>query len=540
LSAPPMMDDGDPGPQDEYGGFTEDPFAAPVDRLKEGRAMMHRASLAIGAEQTTPMERAAVASTLVGDIPSLSAVAMQDPAGWEAWCASVGMVYGFGGYLGRLRRAVDAEVAATKARDRANAQKRAGLGFRDRLRRNDSGEVKPTYANIVTILRGDPTYASLRMSTLGNVVEMHGSELKEDTATADLCEWLRDAYGLDAAEQPAKSAICAVAQGRPYSPVVDYLDSVRGKGSDGVVSRLLIEGLGIVAPTDPESSAAVRHRMYTTMLGQFLISAVARAMKPGSKVDVALILVGEQGAKKSSFLATLFGRSPSGTPFFADSPIKIDSKDGPMQLARVWGYEAAELDSFTSRSAEAVKQFLSSAEDCYRPPYARLTGTFPRHTVLCGSVNPSGGKGGTAAFLTDPSGSRRFWILTVPERWVCPIAKVKALRDQAWAWALAEYEAGTKWWLERDEDAERERDAEQYQIDDPWQESVAGWLIAGHTNFTTRDALTGALKMEEKDHTTRDASRIRAVLVRLGWAEKPSPAGFRGKRVWQPIPSTQK
>lgn len=530
---PPPPEDGDPGPQEEYVGWTGDPFAKPADKLKDGRAMMHRAILAVGAEQTTPVERAAVASELVSDIPALAEVARVDAPGWEAWCASVGIVYGFGGYLDRIRRAVDAEVAAMKARDRANAQKHAGAGFRERLRRNDKGEVKPTYGNIVTILRGDPAYASLRMSTLGNIVEMDGAELKEDTATADLCEWLRDAYGMDAAEQPAKAAICAVAQGRPYSPVVDYLESVRGKGSDGVISRLLVEGLGIVAPTDPDSPAALRHRMYTTMLGQFLISAVARAMKPGSKVDVALILVGEQGAKKSSFLATLFGKSPSGTLFFADSPIKIDSKDGPMQLARVWGYEAAELDSFTTRSAESVKQFLSSSVDCYRPPYGRLTVTFPRHTVLCGSVNPSGGKGGTAAFLTDTSGSRRFWILTVPENWVCPIEKVTALRDEAWAWALAEYEAGTKWWLERAEDSAREKDAQQYQIDDPWQDAIAEWLFSGKSNFTTRDVLRDGLNIEEKDHTTREASRVRSVLVRLGWAEKASPTGFRGKRVWQ-------
>lgn len=533
---PPPVEDGDPGPQEEYGGgWNEDPFAKPTDRLEVGREMMRLAAVALGAAQTTPVERATVAATLVADIPALAEMARREPPAWEGWCASVGIIYGFGGYLDRIRRAVDAEVVAAKARDRAVAQKQAGCGFRDRLRRSESGEVKPTYGNIVTILKGDPKFASLRMSTLGNVIELDGAEIKEDTATADLCEWLRDAYGMDAAEQPAKSALCAVAQGRPYSPVVDYLESVRGRGSDGVIGRLLTDGLGIVPPNDgPDSPRAVRHRMYATMLGQFMISAVARAMKPGSKVDVALILVGEQGAKKSSFLATLFGHGSNGSAFFADSPIKIDSKDGAMQLARVWGYEAAELDSFTTRSAEAVKQFLSSSVDCYRPPYGRLVATFPRHTVLCGSVNPSGGKGGTATFLTDSSGSRRFWILTVPENWVCPIAKVTALRDEAWAWALAEYEAGTRWWLEREEDIAREKDAAQYQVDDPWQEPVAEWLFrTGSANFTTRDVLVSAIKAEEKDHTARHSARVRSILVRLGWAEKASPTGYRGKRVWQ-------
>ena len=485
---------------------------------------MEEARTALYAEQVTKDERTAVARRLVGAATDLAMVAREDPSGWAVWTGAIAHAGGCSELARELRRvvvAINDDHAAKERAKRRGGSTSARDSIMARLSKTESGTVRPSYANIVTILKGDPRYATLRMSELGDVVDVGGDELHEGPATADLCEWLRDSYGMDAAEVSAKSAIFAVAQGRKYSPVRDYLESVRGKGGDGsIVGRLMVEGLGITTATP----------MHLTMVGRFLIGAVARAMQPGCKVDTALVLVGEQGAKKSTFFKALFGR------FFGDSPIPIGNKDAPIMLSRVWGYEASELEDLTTkRSAESVKQFMGSSSDLFRPPFARAAIQQPRHTVLCGSVNPQGGRGGSAAFLSDTSGSRRFWILTVPERWVTPEAKVVAMRDEAWAWALDQYEAGERWWFDRDEDEVREVDASQYQIEDVWQESVSAWLEKGSAllgNFTTREALIG-LGVEEKDHTAKDAGRMRAILVRLGWIEKCSPAGFRGKRVWQ-------
>jgi len=486
--------------------------------------VMEGAKGALYAEQVTKDERTAVNRQLVARSQDLAAVARERPAVWAQWLSDVGAAGGFSEQVRELRRLVTAINDAHASEQRA-ARRGGSTSARDsilaRLSKTEQGRPKPSYANIVTILRGDPKYQTLRMSEYGGVVEVGGDEIEEGPSTADLCEWLRDSYGIDAPEVAAKSALFGVAQGRKYSPVRDYLESVRGKHGDGsVVGRLMVHGLGIKNPLP----------MHMTMLGRFLIGAVARAMSPGCKVDTALVLVGEQGAKKSTFFKGLFG------PHFADNAIPIGSKDAPIMLSRVWGYEAAELEDLTSkRSAESVKQFMGSSHDLFRPPFMRAAVNVPRHTVLCGSVNPGGGKGGSATFLSDPSGSRRFWILTVPAAWVVPMHVVEAMRDEAWAWALQQYEAGEKWWFDRDEDEAREEDARQYHIEDVWTESVAAWLEKGSAllgNFTTREALIG-LGVEEKDHTSKDAARIRAILVRLGWVEKCSPAGFRGKRVWQ-------
>jgi len=494
---------------------------------KQARDLMSRSLGTVYDSDCTKAQRQDVARELAGSVDLLVEVADSAPAEWAAWATGMDTAGGMSEHMRSLRRAVKAGQEERRKQERevkqntrgqATGKERAALMAR--LSTTEEGTVKNTYANVVTILKGDPRYATLRCSMLGNVVELAGKEVEEAPGTASLCEWLRDSYGMDASEVSAKSALYAVAQGRMYSPVVEYLDRVRGKGRGDSVGRLLRDCLGIREPTP----------MQGAMMGRFLISAVARAKQPGCKVDTALILVGEQGAFKSSLFQALFGA------WFGDSPIPVGNKDAPISMSRVWGYEAQEFEELTKRhSVEAIKQFLATASDLYRPPFARTAILAPRHTVLCGSINPEGGSGGTAAFLSDPTGSRRFWILTVPKDWIIPRAKVEAMRDEIWADALADYEAGERWWFTRDEDKEREVDAQQYQVEDIWCPSVAEWIDevrGGAESFTTADVL-GALGIDIGRRTAKDATRARRLLVSLGWVERASPAGFRGKRVWQ-------
>ena len=496
-------------------------------KLKQARDLMARVMGVVYDDACTKAQRQEVARELAGSIDLLVELADASPTEWAVMAGAMDAAGGMSEHMRNVRRAIKAtqddrrkQEREVKQNTRGQATGKERAALMARLSTTEDGTVKNTYANIVTILKGDPRYVSLRCSTLGNVVELDGKEVEEAPGTASLCEWLRDSYGMDASEVSAKSALYAVAQGRMYSPVVEYLDSVRGKGKGDSVGRLLREGLGITAPTP----------MQAAMLGRFLISAVARAKSPGCKVDTALILVGEQGAFKSSLFKALFGA------WFGDSPIPVGNKDAPISMSRVWGYEAQEFEELTKRhSVEAIKQFLATATDLYRPPFARTAILAPRHTVLCGSVNPEGGTGGTAAFLTDSSGSRRFWIITVPKQWVIPKAKVEAMRDEVWADALADYEAGERFWFDRDEDKEREEDAQQYQVEDVWCSALSEWIdgvMSGAENFTTSDAL-GALGIDVGRRTAKDATRARSVLVRLGWVEKASPAGFRGLRVWR-------
>lgn len=558
---PPGMPEDDPGPGAEgwtwqppsdddmppIEGFAPGEASAPVSPTRPSLARLHAEDAAQGSSiiaevgdiletaYDTKAERAAAcrgaAKLMVGALGPLSWLAALAPSEWADAVASImtagGMSTLFPPIDRAVRQAAAEHVAALHAekvaeRRRKLAGSKADGGpipeVQERLSKSKEGDVKSTFANVVTIYRQDPRWDSLRMSKLGDVVEVNSMELLEGPGTADAAEWLRDQYRIDAPEHVVKSALYAVAQGRVYSPVDDYLESIRGLG-DGIstIHGILPKHLGIKDPSP------LQRRMVT----RFLIGAIARAKKPGCKLDTALIFAGKQGAKKSSWFKALFGPE-----FFGDSPIPIGSKDAPIQLSRVWGYEAAELEDLTSkRTAEAVKAFMSTAADLFRAPFARTARLYPRHTVLCGSFNPRDG------VLTDPTGSRRFWIIALPDEWVVPVDLVAAERDAIWAEALMLYERGDPWWFERAEDKDREEAAQEWVEEDPWQALVAAWLnppgaVIPPTAFTRAKVMEDAIKIPPAMMDRRASARVGAILTRLGWKEHASPSGHRGQRVW--------
>ena len=74
-----------------------------------------------------------------------------------------------------------------------------------------------------------------------------------------------------------------------------------------------------------------------------MIAAVKRVFEPGCKFDNACVLMGPQGARKSSFWAAL------GHKFFSDALKDISTKDALMIMHRSWIMEMSELDHINSK-----------------------------------------------------------------------------------------------------------------------------------------------------------------------------------------------
>ena len=210
-----------------------------------------------------------------------------------------------------------------------------------------------------------------------------------------------------------------------FNPVKDYLSSLEWDGEDRA-ETLLIDYLGA------EDNLYTRQAIRKTLTG-----AVARIYRPGIKFDLALILVGKQGAGKSMFAQKL------GKSWFSDTFTTIKGKEAFEQLQGAWIIEMAELAGLRKADVEPTKHFISKQEDTFRPAYARAPETFKRQCIFIGTTN-------TKDFLTDPTGNRRFMPIDTDKSkatksiWGIEDSEI----DQIWAEAVHLYESGEKLYLD--------------------------------------------------------------------------------------------
>ena len=170
-------------------------------------------------------------------------------------------------------------------------------------------------------------------------------------------------------------------------------------------------------------------------------------------VDTALVLVGKQGKRKSTFFATLGGE------WFSDDAIDLASKDAFLQIARAWIIEWGEIEHVTGRrhAGEIKGSFRSASISTDRRMVAPRS---RRRARACRRQHESSAvprrRDGLAALLGRRCGRGRC-------RDACDVAR------SALAEAVALLESGERWWLEANEDLVREERAERHRVSDPWE-----------------------------------------------------------------------
>ena len=371
---------------------------------------------------------------------------------------------------------------------------RVAADWRAALALTPQGMVRKTFNNLVTILQHHPTYGENL-----SFDEMRLTPLLGDRAVTDAdvgrirCE-VETHFGFGPSDADVRAALCVVSDARKFHPVRRYLES------------LTWDGVERIAQVVPDCLRAKNTPLAQAMVRKWFISAAARALQPGCKVDTSLVLVGRQAARKSTFFAILGGE------WFADTHMDITDKDGKLQLHSAWIYEWAEIENVTTnRRASEVKAFASSQTDTFRPPFGRAVGVHKRSTVIVGTTNEG-------QFLDDPTGSRRFWVVRVGD--AIDVSWVTDRRDQLWAEAVAAYRNEESWWLDEDAERAREDDAAEYQVEDPWEQPIAEWLDGpGKAGaVTVHRILADALKVPAAQETRGAEMRVAAVMRRLGWA----------------------
>lgn len=375
-----------------------------------------------------------------------------------------------------------------------------------------------TLHNLTTILENDVGLEGLiGLDEFANRVTLHrdppwtGGSRDEfsELDGAELAAWLGHpaGYKMVVKSSMVLEAVEAVARRHKFHPVKDYLNGLTWDG-EARIDRLFIDHCGTMDDAYHKRVAAI-----------FMLSAAARILRPGCKVDTMLVLEGEQGLGKTRVTQALFG----GDRWYMDAQRSPAEKDFYQDIVGKWGVEIGEMTSFSKAEANKVKQTLSATSDTYRPSYGRYSRTFPRQCVFVGTTNEH-------EWQRDHTGGRRYLPVQVMRM---DVVAIEGIRDQLWAEAVARLKQGEGWW-ELPEKATEAQD-ERY-IEDAWSQPMLIWLsglrhsesykdlmfatrgvLGDIEEVTVADLMVRALHIDTGRISRADQMRVAAILTKWRW-----------------------
>lgn len=403
-------------------------------------------------------------------------------------------------------KAIDQAVRVKRQDASRSTLRSPGEGWMAKMLLNDSGEPRALLENAATVLELAPEFAGVlwfdqftnrpMMRRPAPWDQTNGSFTDRpwnDDDDAEATRWLQRA-GVPTPVLLVHDAAMTVAIKSSYHPVREYLDGLNWDGEPRL-DHWAQDFLGV--DETPYTMA---------VCARWMMSAVARVMTPGIKVDHVLILEGPQGTYKSTALRALFD------PWFSDDPVEIGTKDASIQLSGIWCLEYADLDRFGRADRNRLKAFITRQSDRYRAPYSRYAADYPRQLIFAATTNES-------SFLDDPTGGRRFWPLqtTRPD----PDGLYKA-RDQLWAEAVARYRGGQKFYLVEPElQAAAAAQQRKRQHEDAWGSTIQ-FILEGKGEFFPRQNVTVPdilkdLGLPMDRWTPANYNRVRDYLQFIGW-----------------------
>lgn len=295
-------------------------------------------------------------------------------------------------------------------------------------------------------------------------------------------------------------AIEVIAERERIHPVREYLTGLKWDGAERIADFF------------PRYFGTAPGPYEQTVGRMFLISMVARIMRPGCKVDHLPVLEGPQGALKSTACSIL------GGPWFSDGlPDITDTKDVSQHLRGKWLIEVAEMHALGRAEATHLKSFLTRQTERFRPSYGRLEVIEPRQCVFIGTTNCD-------TYLRDETGGRRFWPVKVGRMDVDALTRD---RDQLFAEAMVRLAEGMPWWPDKDFERVHIMPQQSARYEgDVWEDQIAEY-IAKHDSATIGDIARDAIGLTPDRTGTMDQRRIAAALETLGWRRLPRRGGVR-------------
>lgn len=266
---------------------------------------------------------------------------------------------------------------------------------------------------------------------------------------------------------------------------------------------------------------------YTRAVSRYLWSALAgRVLHPAIKADMVPILVGSQGAGKSTGVAAICPHPD----FFTEISLNEKEDDLARKMrGRLLG-EISELRGLNTRDIETIKAFVTRTHEIWTPKFKEFSTTFPRRIVLIGTTNQE-------EFLADQTGNRRWLPVTVGK---VNVAKIREDHLQLWAEARDTF-TGVQW-----EDAERlaKENQSNHLIIDAWFEVVQEWLAnknlipqygmeINYEGFvTTNQILLDVIELDKKGIHAGHQMRVAKILNSLGFVKRTKRVDRKSKNVF--------
>lgn len=420
------------------------------------------------------------------------------PERFDAWVAHV--VLNHGGDVAKAEAALQVE------------------GFDDQLpapgdspvlpsfKRTKTGAIEATKENVVKGLSRDEVCGfKFRHDSFkdGTMLAEGGTEYwraMKDTDYTELCIRLERGGFQPINKELIRDAVAYVADANTFDSAQYWLTRLEWDGVARIEHFLAV----YLGAEDTPYTRAVALYLWTALAG--------RTLQPGIKCDMAPVLVGPQGTRKSSAVAAL---APDDE-FFTRIDLGTSDDNMARQMRGKLVGELDELRGLSTRDADHVKSVVTRTFEEWTPKYREMTVRYLRRIVFFGTSNRDD-------FLSDETGNRR-WL---PFRCgLCDTDAIARDRTQLWAEARERFTADGVLYREAERLANAEHAA--YAEHDEWDNTIRAWLHApefgertpyGREFLTSGEVLREALSMPNAQHNRMHTSRVKKSLIRLGYSD---------------------
>ena len=378
-------------------------------------------------------------------------------------------------------------------------------------------QIKPTIDNFYRLIENH--YGkNLRLNVMTGKPEFYHRQTKEwrewtDAEESRMRAYFESTYAMYS-QVKMTDALLIYFQNHKVNPLLEILDSLEWDGKPRV-EHFLHDVM------KAEDTDYIRECSRLIFAG-----GIHRAYRPGCKFDDMIVLIGTQAAGKSTIVRWL----NIDEQFFREIKT-INGKEGIEAIRGVWIGEVSELMAMTRvKEAEAVKAYITSQEDSYRPPYQKNVQTIPRRCVFIGTTN-------NPQFLTDKTGNRRFYPVRCGSFAYKLYENEGKIRDyirQAWAEAVHLFREDQLQPYAKKEVLDQIREAQEQAMEDDWRIGAIEQYLED-TKKRPNDTVSvielwhrALLEPEESKPTRKDSIEITQILTNIpGWVPCQNPINTR-------------